>query len=801
VAEARWGRRIFLGLVLAVLLASGGGATWLNQRLRASLPQLEGRRTLAGLAAPVTISRDEHGVPRIEGGSRLDVARATGFLHAQERFFQMDLLRRRAAGELSELIGPATVKPDREVRVHRFRSVAERVVAAASPENRALLDAYAAGVNAGLEALEGPPFEYLALRATPAPWRPEDSVLGALAMFVTLQSNQPERESVVGWMRELLPPEMAAFLDPRGTEWDAPVEGEAFAVAAVPGPEVFDLRRQPPRVSVRSDASLEDFEEDRAAGSNNWAVAGAHTASGAPLLADDMHLGIGVPNTWYRATLAWSDGRGTHEVTGVTLPGTPAVTVGSNGHVAWGFTNSEGDWADLVLVEPEPGDENAYRTPAGPRRFERAMERIKVKGAVDETVEVVQTIWGPIVRRDKSQRAYALRWVPHDVEGVNLRIAGVETARTVAEAQAAANQAGIPAQNFVAVDRDGHIGWTIMGRMPKRFGFDGRAPSSWADGRRGWDGWRDPADYPRIVDPPVGRIWTANARVVSGEKYEMLQEGVYDLGARQKQIRDRLLALERATERDMLNVQLDDRALFLARWRDLLLETLTAEAVAKDPRRGEMRDLVDKWGGSASVDSAGYRLVRAFRLTVAEAVLSPLTAVCKEADERFDWTRIPFYEGPLWALVQERPAHLLDPKYAAWDDLLLGAADATIAELTKGGARLAAQTWGARNTVLIQHPLSRAVPSLARYLDIAPQPLPGDSHMPRFQSPSAGASERLVVSPGREAEGIFHMPVGQSGHPLSPYYQDGHAAWAKGEPTPFLPGPAVHVLTLTPREK
>jgi penicillin amidase len=800
VAEARWGRRLGVGLVLVLLVLGGGGATWMNRALRASLPQLEGRRRLSGLSAAVTVGRDVHGVPRIEGASRLDVSRAIGFVHAQERFFQMDLLRRRAAGELSEIIGPATVAVDREVRVHRFRRVAERVLAASTAEERAHLEAYAAGVNAGLAALAGPPFEYLALRTSPAPWKPEDSVLGALAMFLTLQGNQPERERTVGLMHERLPKGLAAFLDPRGSEWDAPVEGEPFAVSAIPGPDVVDLR-QHPSAATRSAFALEALEETVAAGSNNWAVSGAHTASGKPLLADDMHLGIGVPNTWYRATLAWSDEQGKHEVTGVTLPGTPAVVVGSNTYVAWGFTNSEGDWADLVIVEADPQDKDAYRTPGGPRRFEHATERIKVKGAPDDTLDVVETIWGPIVHQEKDGRTLALRWVAHDPEGVNLRITSVESSTTLAEAQAAANRAGVPAQNFVAVDRDGHIGWTIIGRMPKRFGFDGRVPTSWADGTRGWDGWRDPADYPRIVDPPGGRIWTANARVVGGEKYEKLQEGAYDLGARQKQIRDDLLALDKATEKDLLKVQLDDRALFHARWQELLLKVLDTAAIAKDARRAEMRALVDKWGGRASVESVGYRIVRAFRLAVAEAVFVPLTAPCRTADEHFSWNRIPFYEGPLWALVAARPQHLLDAKYVSWDELLLAAADATLAELTKDAQPLAAQTWGARNTTLIQHPLSRAVPSLARFLDVPPAPLPGDSHMPRFQAPSSGASERLVVSPGREAEGIFHMPVGQSGHPLSPYYQDGHAAWARGEPTPFLPGPAAHLLTLVPDEK
>jgi len=799
VAEARRGRRIALGLALLLVLGLGGSGFWLDRQLRASLPLLEGQKTLAGLKAPVTIVRDAQGVARIQGANRLDVARATGFLHAQERFFQMDLLRRRAAGELSELIGAPTIKADRELRVHRFRYVAEQVLARARPEEREFLQAYADGVNAGLAALGAPPFEYLALRVSPAPWRPEDSMLSALAMFVQLQGGQPDRESAIGLLRDTLPPALAAFLDPRGSQWDAPVEGEPFTPPPLPGPDVFDLRKQPP-APPKTAKLVEDADPPPAAGSNNWAVAGAHTANGAPLLANDMHLAIGVPNTWYRISLAWTDGE-PREITGVTLPGTPAVIVGSNGHVAWGFTNSEGDWADLIEIEPDPADKEAYRTPDGPRRFEHVTERIRVKGAPDENLEVVETIWGPIVDKDHKGRARALRWVAQDPEGVNLRLAGLDLARTLAEAQAVANQAGAPAQNFVAVDRDGHIGWTILGRMPRRVGFDGRAPSSWADGQHRWDGWLEPAEYPRIIDPPAGRVWTANARVVGGRKYERLGEGAYDLGARASQIRDDLLALEKATPRDLLNVQLDDRALFLARWRELLLKTLGPEAVAKDARRAEMRELALKWGDHASVDSAGYRIVRAFRLALGEQVLGAITASCKAADDRFVWSRIPFYEAPLWTLITERPAHLLSPRYATWDDALLAAVDATIADLTKDGARLADQTWGRRNTTLIQHPLSKAVPSLARFLDVPAEPLPGDAHMPRFQAPSSGASERLVVSPGREAEGIFHMPVGQSGHPLSQNYRDGHAAWAHGESTPFLPGPPVHTLTLVPAAK
>jgi penicillin amidase len=528
-----------------------------------------------------------------------------------------------------------------------------------------------------------------------------------------------------------------------------------------------------------------------------------------------MHLGLSVPNTWYRVSLAFpatnaktaagDGGVGDAEwrVTGVTLPGAPFVVVGSNGHVAWGFTNSQGDWADLIVLEPVPGDDDAYRTPNGPRRFEHATETIRVKGGQDERLPVLSTIWGPVVDRDHRERRRALAWVALREGGLNAALVGMESVRGLDEAQALAPRVGIPAQNLVVADDSGRIGWTIIGRIPRRVGYDGRLPVSWADGRR-WDGWLPAEEYPRVVDPPSGRIFSANARVASGEGLKAVGFGGYDLGARQRQIRDDLLAIDKAAEADMLRVQLDDRAVFLERWRKLLLELLTPERTASDARRAEALHLVKEWGDHAATPSVGYRIVRAFRGRVAEDAFGPLLATCRRADGRFDYLgRRPNqgqrqWEGPLWALVSERPANLLDPRFASWDALLLSSLDAVLAELSKDGAPLAGRTWGERNTTLIQHPLSRVVPALGRWLDMPREPLPGDSNMPRVQHPSSGASERFAVSPGHEERGYFHMPGGQSGHPLSPNYGDGHEAWARGEPTPFLPGPAVHVLTLVP---
>ena len=242
-----------------------------------------------------------------------------------------------------------------------------------------------------------------------------------------------------------------------------------------------------------------------------------------------------------------------------------------------------------------------------------------------------------------------------------------------------------------------------------------------------------------------------------------------DVGGRQGQIRDALMAMDAATARDMLGLQLDDRAVFLERWRNLLLAVLTPEAVAGDPRRLAARELAEAWGGRASVESAGYRIVREWRMAVAKAAFEPLVAAAREADPRFDYLRdVRRFEGPLWTLVSERPPHLVSRRAGSWEMLLLAALDDTLERLARQGP-LPRRTWGEGNVSRVQHSLGAAVPLLSWWLDMPARSLPGDAHMPRVQLPGAGASQRMVVTPGREEETFFHMPGGQSGHPLSPH--------------------------------
>src|SRR5687767_10903939 len=371
-------RRIFVLMTVLVVGLAAGVALWARHELRASLPILDGSHRLAGLSAPVTVTRDGLGIPTIEGRTREDVARGTGFLHAQDRFFQMDLTRRRAAGELAALVGRRALRADRLIRTHRFRAQAVTALSLLAPRDRAILDAYTAGVNGGLAAMSGPPFEYLLLRQEPEPWRAEDTLLVVLAMFIRLQDDDGTYESVLATMHDILPPQMFDFMASPGTEWDAPIAGERFQVPPVPGPDVYNLRsrregkrsitlarRRPSSPAEASDPLGFGISRSEATGSNNWAVSGRLTPDGAPLIANDMHLDVRVPNTWYRAQLQWPDsatpGR-VHRLVGVTLPGSPAVVVGSNTFIAWGFTNTYADWSDLVLLEVDEKDSTRYRT-------------------------------------------------------------------------------------------------------------------------------------------------------------------------------------------------------------------------------------------------------------------------------------------------------------------------------------------------------------------------------------------------------------------------------------------------------
>ncbi len=791
------------GLLLATLFVLGAGvAGWAWWRLDRSLPLRDGVHALEGLTADVTVDRDGLGVSTIRAASREDLARALGFVHAQERFFQMDLARRRAAGELSALVGRAALATDRAARLHRFRARASGVLSAETPENQRAIQAYAGGVNAGLAALGAAPFEYMLLRQDPKPWVPENTILVIASMFFNLQDSQGQGDARAGALYDALPAPLAEFLNSTASQWDTPELGDPLPAPVPPGPEVFDLRQQPRVVANATGtagASVMDTLAETPVGSNNWAVAGSRTRDGRAIVANDMHLGLGVPNIWFRASLIRPHQGRDLVVTGATLPGVPGTIVGSNGTIAWGFTNTTADWTDRVLLEVEGDGANArYQTPDGWKPFDVHVESIALDDGTTETLEVRETIWGPVTGPDAQGRLHAIVWVAHSPEGLNLRLSTMDEAASLEDAMRIVNLSGTPAQNCTMADNQGRIGWTIAGRIPRRVGFDGVVPVSFADGLRRWDGWYTPDDYPRILNPDSGLIVTANNRIVSGAHLAMVGDGGYDPGARARQIRAGLLEKPGLTYDDMMRVHMDDRAILMTQWRDLALGALrSAESTAG---RAEFTQLLETtWTGRASADSVAYRLVRQFRAKAAELAWAPFTARVRAVMPGFPASPGRALEGPVWALLTQQPPHLLDPTYQDWPALMIDAIDQVVADLTRDGRRLADRTWGEANTLAAPHPLSRGVPALASWLDLPRDPLPGDHHVPRFQSATNGASERMAVSPGDERSGYFHMPGGQSGHPRSPNYRDGHAAWVNGTPTPFLPGPTVATLRLTRR--
>ena len=794
-----------LGLITLALL-------WVYLTVWRSLPILDGQLSLAGLQQSTQIERDAQGLVTITAQNRSDTAFALGFLHAQERFFQMDLLRRNSAGELSELFGSLAVKFDSKMRIHQFRKRAQLAVEQLPVAHKAVLDAYTKGVNTGLAKLGSKPFEYHILRTAPAPWQHADSALVLLSMYIDLQPEWSESERSLAVMNDLLPQDWFEFLTSQGGHWDAPLEGGPFTEnQTLPQLPFAQLLSQLSANKGQLDnheqtVQAYQFFDQVHVGSNNWSVSGALTEHGSAMVADDMHLKIRVPNIWYRASWYLEDGR---RLTGASLPGTPAIVVGSNEHIAWGFTNSQGDYHDVIVLQSNP-EQSQYLTQNGYEDFILEKETIQVKGEAPQTVTVKLTQWGPVIGENQKGQLLAMRWVTHDVEGVNFRLLDLETANTVTDGLTIAAQSGVPGQNLNIVDSQGNQAWTIMGRIPKRFGFatgmgqrdvngqysGSQMPQDWSKGDKGWAGYLAADEYPTVINPANGRIWTANARIVGGEKLQKVGVNNYALGPRQQQIRDDMLAIETFTEQDFLNIQLDDRAVFLTRWQQFLLQLLVKQ---NNPDYAPAINVLNNWQGRASTSSAGYLLVKRFRETVVDQTAGEIYRHLKDSSNEFWPVAIDnFVEYPVWQLIQQQPSEHVPQGHDNWDGFLLAMFTKTQQTLLANGGTLSEQTWGKANTLNVAHPLSKAIPVLSWLLDMPAEPMAGDTYMPRVQKPDMGASQRFAVAPGHEAQGYFHMATGQSGHPLSPYYDVGHRDWVEGKPSGFLPGETKWQLSLQP---
>jgi penicillin G amidase len=772
----KWLKRTLILILLLSILAIAAG--W--YLLQGSLAKLEGEISIPNLSAPVEIQRDALGTVTIKAQNEVDMARALGYVHAQERYFEMDLFRRTATGELSELFGEVAIQRDKDSRVHRLRARVEENITAFTGDKLDVVSAYTDGVNAGLNDLSVRPWPYLLLQQKPRPWKMSDSAMVGYAMFFDLQDESNSRELALWKIKQSIPDALYQLLAAEGTAWDAPLLGEARGNVPLPLADVLDLRQLP-----APEKSGDHAEAEAAApGSNNFAVAGALTKDGRAIIADDMHLNLRAPNIWFRARLQYQHENRQIDVSGFTLPGIPAVIVGSNTKVAWGFTNSYGDWLDWHVVHPDANPIKTYK------------ETILVKGSKPIVFEIRQSNGMPIMAKDVNGDELALSWVAHAPGALSTKIFSLANINNNDEALALFQQSGMPHQNAVFGDSTGKIAWKLTGLQ--KYWEPGCVRTDPLDSKAPEDAACFAAPqvqnylHPQIVSPDSNRLWTANARVTDGEMLRQIGDAGYANGARAKQIRDGLFAKQQLSEKDLLAVQLDDRTLFLQPWWQQfrkLCENKNNEMLK------ETCAINEKWDARASTDARAYRFIRAWRLAVIDRIKDGLTAPAQvKLGKDFVMPDLPQIEGVSWQLMTQQPAHLLPKKYTSWNALLIDAAKEVYDQLRQNGP-LQARTWGEKNTAAICHPLSRALPAFTKkWLCMPADQLDGDMNMPRVTAPNFGASERMVVSPGHEADGIIHMPGGQSGHPLSPFWGAGHSAWVKGEATAFLPGKAEHSI-------
>ncbi len=782
-----------IDFTLLVVLAT------LGQTPQDSLPPAGDRtHAVTGLVEDeIVITLDAAGVPWVAAETLDGLYQGQGFMHGQHRFFQMDLMRCYAAGEMAALLGPPMVSMDRSQRVFQLRRVAERAFDALPTSHRRHLQTYSEGVNAGLAHLGGPPPEYLLLGSTPQPWAPVDCLLVMLALGDTLCGSSTRMEMNRSDVLRHSSQEMMDFLIPAVHPDDQPMmDEEPVTLPALPScvdggdDDIGWNSKHLPSVTL---------------GSNAWVISGDRTEHGGAMLASDPHLGITAPNTWYRIGLtapagskaAWpvhdgSDAEGWW-VFGLSLPGLPGVAIGTNGYVAWGFTNANVDTQDLVRIEEHPTDPARYRigtSEDGAPLYESFVwdtETIEVARDEPQEMEIRSTRWGAIWSGERMNAPYARKWSVAEPGGLDMGILDVARTRTTGDALDVLSGWGGPPQNAMVADRDGGIGWTITGRLPNRIGHDGALPAAWFEGAD-WDGWLDDSMRPRVEDPDSGVLFSANSRMASADMAGRLGR---DWATPTRAVRIGAM-LDRDgifTERDLHAMQLDTAMPHLRPLQERLLRILPDDDPDESVRRA--RAYVASWDGTAGEQQTGFRILMLVDRRLADEVLQVVAPVVAERRFRVD-------SEPLRRLLQQESIECLPDRHASFDAMYDAAFRSVVAELVQqeadgGGLDM---PWGQVNMSDFAHPFSRNTPWGSARLNLPSHPQGGHPDAVRVSHPRFGASARLVVAPGREERGLLQTPGGQSGHYLSPNYADQHEAWRTGAPAPLLPGETTSVVRL-----
>jgi penicillin amidase len=769
-------RKLFrpLTFILAAAVAAGLlGYVYLRQ----SLPQLEGEIPTAGVAAPVEILRDRAGVPHIFARSERDAHFALGFVHAQDRLWQLELNRRIASGRLAEVLGPAGLETDRFLRTLGVRRAAQANLQQLDDETRAALEAYAAGINAFLATGPVLPPEFLLLRVRPEPWSPVDSLAWLKMMAWDLGGN---------WRNELLRMRLSRTLGTeRIHEFLPPYPGEAVPAIRDLGALYRSLEREPPRVAGTGDHGA---DPDAALGSNSWAVSGAHTASGKPLLANDPHLGLTAPPVWYLAQLH-APGL---DVIGATLPGLPVVLVGRNARIAWGFTNTGPDVQDLYLEKLDTAGN--YLAPEGALPFETRVETIRVKGAADETLHVRVSRHGPVISDvvpsalELTPRGYAmaLAWTALAPDDLTMQAAlRLGRAQSWAEFEAALRELHTPQQTVTYADADGRVALIAAGRVPVRKpdnDLQGLAPAPGWEARYDWAGYVPFEALPRAVDPPGGAVISANHKVTP-PKYPHHITHEWQPPYRARRIEELLSQPGSKSVASFARMQLDSVSLGARTLLPHLLSTPPADEASREALR-----MLAGWDGSMAAERAEPLIVTAWWRELTRALYSD------ELGEAFrrNWSaRALFVENALGA----KPAWCDDVRTRAVEtcaQVLSSSLERALRDLrTRFGDDPTAWRWGAAHIAEHRHrPFSRQL-FLGRFFDIR-VPTPGDAYSINvgrsdFSDEAApyasrhAASYRAIYDLADPQGSLFIQSGGQSGNPLSPHYRSFAEPWARGE--------------------
>lgn len=833
-------------LLLLLAAAAGAAVLWCRQVARAALPQVDGTVRVSGLKTPVSVVRDTRGVPHITAESADDLFFAQGYVTAQDRLWQMDMSRRWAAGEVSEVLGSVMLRHDREQRILGIRQAAERSLAQFSPEERARWDAYARGVNAFLEShRQTLPVEFRLLGYQPRPWTALDSLLCGANLAQSLNHYQYVTELLRESVTKALLPGLAADLYPNSSwrdhppgavqdGWEYPeTEPEDNEQEQIPPPPAKKSRPARPHPSGRK-AGPQDGAQGRsrrhavpeaapadkaeipppldavAPGSNNWVVSGAHTASGKAMLSNDMHLVNTVPNTWYEMHLTVRASDPAYDVAGVTLPGLPYVIVGHNGRIAWGFTNL-GPAVEDVYIETV-NDRGEYKAGDGWHAMSGRREVIHVRKSADVAFDVMSTRHGPVITPlvPGEQRTLALRWVVYEVP-LNVPFYEVNMARNWDEFRAAISQLNTPSQNAVYADIDGHIGYQATGRIPIRpGGDDASVPVPGDDDAHEWSGYVAFDDLPRVFDPPSGVIATANGRVVTDDYAHPLS---YEWGPpyRTARIYHVLSQPTKFTPTDMLKLQTDVYSAFDKFCGDHFVYAVDHTPKAT-PRARTAANTMRGWDGRVTVDSHAAEMVASVRAEVWRMLLEPRlgaapppsnngqTAAVLNPVLARGWHRYTWFMSSvaLENLLTQRPERWLPSGYQDWNELIAAAVDKT------AGERGASEEWGRQHRIELRHPVLGALPVIGRFFGTGSSPLSGDGTTVKQIAGLLGPSERFTTDFGDLDQSTLNIVTGQSGQPLSEHWMDQWSAWYDGTTfaLPFseaaVKSAARHTLTLQP---